>query len=305
MAATSDYLTQLQEDLETMQTAFGLESTDNFHDIALKAESGEIGGGDDISDYFLASTIGGRTAEVLVKKIPEITLSLNNKSFSGFFSGLSNIQEIGKITFVITSHPYDQVMMANFFASTKIKKCPPIVFPTNKVAIINGFFSNCTSLVDATELASVNITTAITSISRSIASLYSNCTSLTTVPLLDTSTNDDFTEMHNNNRVLTTVPAYDLSKATKTNNMFNQCTSLTTVPQFSIPLVTSLQNMFNNCTSLSDDSLNNIMAMCISATSYTGTKTLAYLGLTSTQATVCQGLSNYEAFTEAGWTTGF
>ena len=45
--------------------------------------------------------------------------------------------------------------------------------------------------------------------------------------------------------------------------------------------------------------------MCANATSYTGTKTLAYIGLTSEQATKCQSLSNYSAFTAAGWTTGY
>ena len=45
--------------------------------------------------------------------------------------------------------------------------------------------------------------------------------------------------------------------------------------------------------------------MCAGATSYTGTKTLSTLGLTSAQATICQGLSNYSAFTSAGWTTGY
>ena len=45
--------------------------------------------------------------------------------------------------------------------------------------------------------------------------------------------------------------------------------------------------------------------MCINATAYTGTKTLQIVGLSSAQATTCQGLSNYADFVEAGWTTGY
>ena len=45
--------------------------------------------------------------------------------------------------------------------------------------------------------------------------------------------------------------------------------------------------------------------MCANATSYTGTKTLAYIGLTSAQANKCKSLSNYSAFIAAGWTTGY
>ena len=59
--------------------------------------------------------------------------------------------------------------------------------------------------------------------------------------------------------------------------------------------------MFYNCIKLSDDSLNNIMAS-LATVADTGTtnKTLAYIGLTSSQATKCTTLSNYSAFTAAG-----
>ena len=63
--------------------------------------------------------------------------------------------------------------------------------------------------------------------------------------------------------------------------------------------------MFKNCTSLSDGSLNNILTICTNATSYPSTKTLKYIGLSEEQATKCQSLSNYQAFLDAGWTTGY
>lgn len=63
--------------------------------------------------------------------------------------------------------------------------------------------------------------------------------------------------------------------------------------------------MFSRCSSLSNESLNNILEMCINATSYTGTKTLKQIGLTSSQATTCQSLSNWNDFVTAGWTTGY
>lgn len=34
-------------------------------------------------------------------------------------------------------------------------------------------------------------------------------------------------------------------------------------------------------------------------------KTLKYIGLSAEQATKCTTLSNYQAFLDAGWTTGF
>ena len=47
------------------------------------------------------------------------------------------------------------------------------------------------------------------------------------------------------------------------------------------------------------------MQMCINAVAYTSTKTLSQLGLTSAQATRCKKLTNYQAFLDAGWVTGY
>ena len=89
---------------------------------------------------------------------------------------------------------------------------------------------------------------------------------------------------------------------TNMNNMFAYCTSLEKVPVFSWASATNLSSMFTNCNSLSDESLNNIMYMCINATSYTGTKTLYALSVPSTKRSRCPNLSNYQAFLDAGWT---
>lgn len=112
---------------------------------------------------------------------------------------------------------------------------------------------------------------------------------------------------------LVEVGAIDTTGITNMNQMFNGCSSLTTVPILNTASVnisaqtgaSGLDNMFNGCTSLSNTSLNNILKMCINATSYQGTKTLATLGLTSAQATTCQDLSNYADFVAAGWSTGY
>ena len=87
--------------------------------------------------------------------------------------------------------------------------------------------------------------------------------------------------------------------------MFNNCTNLTTIPLLDTSSVTDMNSMFAYCLNLSDESLNNILAMCTNATSYKGRKTLASIGLTSEQANKCTTLSNYSAFTAAGWTTGY
>ena len=88
--------------------------------------------------------------------------------------------------------------------------------------------------------------------------------------------------------------------------MFEGCSSLTTIPVLNTNEVTGMSDMFNGCTSLTDDSLNNILQMCINAVSISSTpNTLQAIGLTEAQAATCTTLSNYQAFLDAGWTTGY
>lgn len=91
---------------------------------------------------------------------------------------------------------------------------------------------------------------------------------------------------------------------------FSSCTNLKNVPVMDASNMTStsaFQNTFQNCTSLTDTSLDNILQTCISATSYTGTKTLAKLGFNSTNypASRIQALPHYQDFIDAGWTIGY
>lgn len=99
----------------------------------------------------------------------------------------------------------------------------------------------------------------------------------------------------------------------KTNSLrstFSGCTNLKSVPVIDVSSASSsnaFQNTFQNCTNLTDTSLDNILQTCISAVSYTGTKTLARLGFTATNypASRIQALPHYQDFIDAGWTIGY
>ena len=168
---------------------------------------------------------------------------------------------------------------------------------TSKVIDMRNTFENCTNLTTIPKLDTSNAT--------SMSAMFFGCSSLTTIPELNTSKVTNMTSMFNGCTSLTTIPELDTNSVTDMISMFNGCTNLTTIPELNTSKVTYMWDMFHNCSSLSDDSLNNIMQMCINATSYTDTKTLKYIGLTSEQADKCKTLSNYSAFTSAGWTTGY
>ena len=182
-------------------------------------------------------------------------------------------------------------------------------------------FYRCLSLLAIPQLDTSN--------STNMRQMFYNCSSLTTLPLLDTGSVTNMAEMCNGCTGLITIPLLDTSHVTKMNYTFGSCTNLLSVPLLdtsaatdlrytfsncpslvSVPILntsnaTDMDDMFRACSSLSDTSLNNILAMCTNANSYTGAKTLKHIGLSSEQATRCQSLSNYTAFTNAGWTTGY
>ena len=122
-------------------------------------------------------------------------------------------------------------------------------------------------------------------------------------PLLDTSSVTNMDNMFEVCKNLINIPVLDTSNVTSMSHMFYNCTNLTSIPQLNTSSVTIMQGMFYNCTSLSNESLNNILYMCVH--SATTTKTLKYIGLTQEQANICTTLSNYQDFVNAGWTTGY
>lgn len=204
-----------------------------------------------------------------------------------------------------------------------VKSDGTILLDTSKVLNLSYIFTDCKNL---TEIPLIN-----TSNATDMTSMFSGCENLTTVPLIDTSSAIKMTYMFYGCENLTEIPLLNTEKATDTPGMFNYCKNLISVPQLNLSNTVSVLDMFNgcenlttvpvfnlskintplrmfdNCPNLSDESLNNILASCITATNITNIsdKTLYYIGLTEDQANICMNLSNYQNFINAGWTTGY
>ena len=88
--------------------------------------------------------------------------------------------------------------------------------------------------------------------------MFNNCSALTSIPQLNTSSVTTMTNMFYNCANLTTIPLLDTSKVTLMNNMFYGCTNLTTVPALDVDKVTNLGSMFNSCSNLKSILMTNI-----------------------------------------------
>ena len=101
-------------------------------------------------------------------------------------------------------------------------------------------------------------TTGVTTMGNMVGGgMFGGCSSLTTVPLFDTSNVTNMQQMFSNCSSLTTVPLYDTSNVTNMQQMFDGCSSLTTVPLFNTSNVTNIGRMFYNCSSLTTVPLFN------------------------------------------------
>ena len=142
--------------------------------------------------------------------------------------------------------------------------------------------------------------------STHIDSLFEFCSSITTIPNFNLDFVVSMRYMFNGCTSLTNIPNINLPELVDATYMFSNCSALVDVPALNAPKLSIVQSMFLGCTALSESSLNNILSICAnSAVTTENYKTLKYIGLTESQATKCTTLSNYQAFLNAGWTTGY
>ena len=163
-------------------------------------------------------------------------------------------------------------------------------------------FDGCTSLTGVT---------VDTDSATDLSEMFRDCSNLgaASVSLSDTSSATNMYGMFIGCSVLDDITGWglDTSACTNAESMFEDCSALTDIPVLDMSSAEYMGRMFGGCYSLSTTSLDNILQMCIGATAYSGTMTLAELGIdeyTYDQATI-EALDHYADFVNAGWSTGY
>lgn len=83
-----------------------------------------------------------------------------------------------------------------------------------------------------------------------MASMFRECSKLTSIPQLNTDNVTNMYGMYYKCSKLTTIPQLNTSKVDNMNDMFNGCSSLESIPLLDTGNVTGMYNMFNGCSSL-------------------------------------------------------
>ena len=139
---------------------------------------------------------------------------------------------------------------------------------TESVTSMYYTFSGCSSLTSIPQMDTSNVT--------NMESMFTSCTSLTSIPQMNTSKVTTMYYMFNNCASLTSIPQMDTRNVQNMNSMFGNCKSLTSIPQIDTSKVTTMYSMFEYCISLTSipqmntSKVNNMGYMfsdCVSLTS--------------------------------------
>ena len=182
-----------------------------------------------------------------------------NKNTQNLSSAISTIQGGGSGT----DYFVDSISSNNYKAIKLIKSIPPITVGNN-VTSMQELFSNCSSLNTISLLDTSKVT--------NMTGMFKTCISLTTVPLLDTSKVTKMQEMFSGCSALTTIPLLDTSSVTNMTSIFKTCTSLTTIPLLDTSSITNIWRIFNNCSNIENiggfQNLGNAYSKTASANTY-------------------------------------
>ena len=152
-----------------------------------------------------------------------------------------------------------------------------------------------------------------TSEMTNMSQMFSGCNVVTNIDCsnFNTSNVTDMYAMFSYCSKVTTIDVsnFNTEKVNEMKQMFLGCKNLVNVDvsNFNISNLSNYNNwdgMFSICTNLSNNSLNSILKMCITITSGVN-RNLKKIGLTSDQVTICETLSNWDAFIAAGWESGY
>lgn len=116
------------------------------------------------------------------------------------------------------------------------------------------YFSNQTSI---TETPVINTYSA-----TDMSSMFFYCSNLTSVPQMNTSNVTNMSDMFYECSALTSVPQMDTSNVTNMYGMFHYCSNLTSVPQMDTSKATNMNYMFYYCKALTSIDWEIDMSSC-------------------------------------------
>lgn len=228
----------------------------------------------------LKNTINIKTGEVF--EVPENThISFENSTFT-------NAPKIS------TSNVID--MSRLFYNCSNLVEAPN--YDTINVIDMSDMFAVCFNVVTIPNYNTSNVI--------NMCEMFGGTAKLTSVPNFDTSKVVNMVGMFAQSPNLTTIPNFDTSNVTGMSGMFSSCYNLTDVPQLNTSKVTNMSHMFAVCNNLSNESIQNIINMCLNSNITTSTyknlnNTNQYSPLAYSKFDSSYYMNRWTDLSNAGW----
>ena len=160
--------------------------------------------------------------------------------------------EVVQITLGAGNQAYDQLRVALSSRGLDYQTVTEIPFEIELVGSgsVQYMFFGCSSLTSVPDIDTSNVT--------SMYYMFNGCSSLTSVPDMDTSQVTAMSSMFWGCSALTHAPDLDTSQVMYMDEMFWGCSALTHVPDMDTSQVTDMYGMFRNCSSLTDGNVRLI-----------------------------------------------
>lgn len=282
----------------------------------------------EIKSYLLGKKSGG--GSTINNQNKSITINENGTTSVSADAGYTGLGTVGITTNVtpdlesksvtinsntttVITPSIDKDGLSQVSVTTNVEAQPDL--ETKSVTITENGTTTITPTTGKDGMSEVEVTTNVSGGGGSILQPFSisfrsnknEVIDLSNIDLLKASSGSNMFRECNNVKEL----RFNNFSPTSADYMFYNCYKLETANFDDINLskvlsLGALQNMFYGCYKLTDESLNKILLMCISATQLTGIKALRNLsmdtGLRGKISNNPQNYSNYQAFIDAGWT---
>ncbi len=171
----------------------------------------------------------------------------NNGEQEGLLGNTTSIQGVQKLNNFITKYGADFTYpkdMSSCFMNHEGEKILLLELnsDTSNVTNMSSLFQNCRTLKSIPLLNTTNVT--------NMSGMFRECVELSSIPTLDTSNVTSMDDMFDGCNSLTTIPLLNTSNVTDMDQMVINCSSLVEFPMLDTSKVTSMNNMFQRCKAL-------------------------------------------------------
>jgi hypothetical protein len=182
---------------------------------------------------------GSKSRQAMIVITPQAGQNLTSTSFNFRHSSISSTYTT-PILEIVASVPNGSLLVGGTLGNPRLLEQCTIL--SHNINSLSTMFTNCASLQSIPLFDTSNIT--------NWANAFAFCSSLKTVPLFDTSSATNLQNFFSNCYSLESIPQFNTSNVSNFIGCFQSCFALKEIPEIDTSAGTQLTSMFYNCVAL-------------------------------------------------------